>query len=73
MIISMTGEQPTTSALKAHIEEAEEHALGSEHHAQLEATEKTVHQYIPVPMEIGLIVVASALEAIFIVTQLRNR
>ena len=67
----MFNEQATTSSLKGHIESAEEHALGSEKHAQLEVTENVVHRYIPAPLEISFIVITLIGLAIFIISRLR--
>ena len=68
----MADEQNETSSIKAHIEQAEEQTLGSQNHAQLEATENVVHHYIPVPLEIGLIVVILVLGVIFVITKLKS-
>ena len=68
----MTDEQATTSGLKAHIEHAEEQALGSTTHAQLEKTENTAHQYVPIPIELGLIAAAIIIATFFIIKKLQS-
>ena len=68
----MTDEQATTSSLKAHLEHAEEQALGSTTHVQLEKTENTVHQYVPIPIELGLIAAAIIIATFFIIKKLQS-
>ena len=68
----MTDEQASTSSLKAHIERTEEQALGSATHAQLEKTENTAHQYVPIPIELGLIAATIIIAAFFISKKLQS-
>ncbi len=53
--------ESTSTGLKAHIEAAEERALGVDQHSALEAKEKVFHSYVPVPVEIGILLLVFAI------------